>query len=251
MVDDAEDAAEPEIGRHRHGRAHSRRAPKKRRSFWKELPILILVAFLLTFLLQQFIVRPYMIPSGSMEKTLHGCDGCNPDKVLVDKLVFRFRDPRPGDVVVFKGPPTWSSNEAPPSNGNGIAGFFRHVASLIGLAPPDESDFVKRIIATGGQTVECCDSQNRVVVDGKPLNEKPYLYLQGVKQMPFKPIKVPKGDVFVLGDNRNNSCDSRCQGNGGLNGMVPVDNIIGKAQFIILPASRWGGVSDFNPQTGG
>lgn len=250
VVDDAPDAAEnAPRGRRKHGKPE-----KKRRSFLKELPILILIAFVLTFLLQQFIVRPYMIPSGSMEKTLHGCPGCTPDKVLVDKLVYRFSDPEPGDVVVFKGPGPWTENEAPPREAaNPVAGFFQHAASLIGLAPPDERDFVKRIIAVSGQTVECCDKQNRVLVDGKPLDEKPYLNLEGVKQRPFKKVTVPDGNIWVMGDNRNNSNDSRTQGarggNGGnVRGAVPLDNIIGKAQFVILPVDRWGGVSDHNPQ---
>jgi signal peptidase I len=223
---------------------------KKQRSFWKELPILIVVALVLAFLIQQFVARVYMIPSGSMEQTLHGCPGCTPDRILVDKVTYRFSDPEPGDVVVFRGPEAWVEDDPPSeSSSNPIAGFFQNVGSAFGLAPPDERDFVKRIIATGGQTVECCDDENRVVVDGKPLDE-PYIYWQGgeEKQREFGPVTVPDDAVWVMGDNRNNSSDSRYQGGGGERGAVPVDNIIGKARLIVLPPSRWDVVSDHNPQ---
>ena len=145
-------------------------------SFWNELPLLIVVALVLTFLIQTFLAKVYVIPSGSMETTLHGCTGCNNDRVLVDKITYRFADPRPGDVVVFRGPDSWSS-EVSVAAAEQLAGprGLQQLGSLIGLAPPDEKDFVKRVIAVGGQTVQCCDSRNRVMVDGKPLDE-PYIY---------------------------------------------------------------------------
>ncbi|OXM65787.1 MULTISPECIES: signal peptidase I [Amycolatopsis] len=228
-----------------------RRKPKKQRSFWVELPILIVVALALAFVFQQFLARVYTIPSGSMETTLHGCPGCYGDKVLVDKITYDFTDPEPGDVVVFKGPEPWVENEAATErSSNAVVRFFQNIGSVFGLAPPDERDFVKRIIATGGQTVECCDAQNRVVVDGKALDE-PYIHWKNPddqRQEPFDPVTVPDGYVWVMGDNRNDSCDSRCQGGGGVRGAVPVDNIIGKARIIVLPPGRWGGVSDHDPQ---
>ncbi|WP_372907139.1 signal peptidase I [Saccharopolyspora indica] len=224
---------------------------KKKGSFWRELPILIVTALVLTVLIQAFIARVYVIPSQSMEQTLHGCTGCNNDRVLVDKITYRFSDPEPGDVVVFRGPQPWVQNEFQAEEPtNPVAGFFQGVASLLGFGAPDEKDFVKRVIAVGGQTVECCDAQNRVLVDGKPLNE-PYLYWEpgrGVGQDEFSAVTVPPGHLWVMGDNRNDSADSRVQGNGGVNGAVPVDNVIGKAQFIVLPPTRWQGIDDPNPQ---
>jgi signal peptidase I len=231
--------------------AKRRREPKKQRPFWVELPILIVVALVLAFVFQQFLGRVYTIPSGSMETTLHGCTGCYGDKVLVDKITYDFTDPEPGDVVVFKGPATWVGDETGSQrSGNAVMRFFQNIGSVFGLAPPDERDFVKRIIATGGQTVECCDAQNHVLVDGKALDE-PYIHWEDPadrQQDSFPPVKVPAGYVWVMGDNRNNSCDSRCQGHGGVAGAVPVDDIIGKARIIVLPPGRWGGVSDHNPQ---
>ncbi|WAL64203.1 signal peptidase I [Amycolatopsis cynarae] len=229
----------------------ARRQPKKQRSFWVELPILIVVALVLAFVFQQFFARVYTIPSASMESTLHGCTGCYGDKVLVDKITYDFSTPGPGDVVVFKGPDPWVAGEAPVErSSNPVVRFFQNVGAVFGLAPPDERDFVKRIIAVGGQTVQCCDAQNRVIVDGKSLNE-PYIHWvdpNNPRQEPFSPVKVPEGTLWVMGDNRNDSMDSRYQGNGGVNGVVPVANVIGKARFIVLPPGRWGGVSDTNPQ---
>ncbi|MDV6012805.1 signal peptidase I [Haloechinothrix sp. LS1_15] len=249
MPDDGGDGRTEEP--RRRGGAHRKRKPPKQRSFWKELPILILVALLLTFTIQHFVARVYMIPSGSMQATLHGCPGCTPDRVLVDKVVYNFNEPEPGDVVVFHGPPAWTETDAPVTEpANPVAGFLQQVGSLIGMAPPDESDFVKRVVATGGQTVECCDDQNRVMVDGKPLDE-PYLHWEQGReseQRSFGPVEVPEDTLWMMGDNRNNSSDSRIQGTGGERGSVPVENVVGKARFIVLPPGRWGAVSDYNPQ---
>ncbi|GAA1032610.1 MULTISPECIES: signal peptidase I [Amycolatopsis] len=231
--------------------SHRRGKSSKKRSFWKELPILIVIALVLTIVIQAFLAKVYMIPSGSMEATLHGCPGCTGDRILVDRVTYDFTDPSPGDVIVFKGPPAWTENEiAPQESSNIVVRALRGLGSLVGFAPPDERDFVKRVIATGGQTVQCCDDRNRVIVDGKALDE-PYIHWADDHhrvQESFAPVKVPQGALWVMGDNRNDSADSRYQGGGGPNGAVPVDDVIGKARVIVLPPSRWGGISDHNPQ---
>ncbi|GAA3005823.1 signal peptidase I [Actinokineospora diospyrosa] len=224
---------------------------RKKRPFWIELPILLVVALVLTIIIQSFIARVFVIPSESMEQTLHGCPGCYGDRVVVDKLVYTFGDPEPGEVVVFSRPDTWNRSESiAPRSDNGFVRWMQGVGAKFGFAAPDEDDVVKRIVAVGGQTVECCDDDNRVLVDGKPLDE-PYIYLdpeRNQQQDEFKAVSVPPGKLFVMGDNRNNSADSRVQGGGGQNGLVPVDNVIGKVRAIILPPSRWQGVGDHNPQ---
>ncbi|MHC1560401.1 signal peptidase I [Actinomycetospora sp. C-140] len=248
-----EDGDEPESGPGRSGRHGStgpgRTTKKKKRkgSFWRELPLLIVVAVVLTFVIQTFLARIYVIPSASMERTLHGCNGCANDRVAVDKITYRFADPSPGDVVVFRGPPSWGANDevsgGEPS-GNALVRGLQSGLSLVGLAPPNEKDFVKRVIATGGQTVACCDAQNRVTVDGRPLNE-PYIYYQpnlGRTQADFAPVRVPDGQLWVMGDNRNNSADAR------VHGPIGVTDVIGKARVIVLPVGRWGGVPDTDPQ---
>ncbi|TQM44193.1 signal peptidase I [Pseudonocardia cypriaca] len=221
---------------------------RRRPTFWKELPILIVVALALTFLIQTFLGKVYVIPSGSMETTLHGCTGCNNDRVLVDKITYRFGDPAPGDVVVFRGPDSWSSEIEIAEPSNPVVRGLQLFGSLIGLAPPDEKDFVKRIIAVGGQTVQCCDSRGQVMVDGQSLDEPYIFYLPEAgppKQASFGPVQVPEGQLWMMGDSRNNSADSRMPDHGA----VPVENVIGQARMIVLPFDRLGWVAAQNPQT--
>ncbi len=227
---------------------------KKPRSFWRELPILILVALVLSFLLQTFVARVYLIPSESMEPTLHGCAGCTGDRIVVEKLGYRFGDPKPGDVIVFRGTESWNKDFTSTRSSNTSVRGAQEVGSLIGIVAPDENDLVKRVIATGGQTVECCDDQGRVLVDGKPLDE-PYVQMD----FPFVPdmltcdtdlrsgrcfpaVTVPEGNLWMMGDNRSNSADSRFHVSDELMGTVPIDNVIGKAFLIALPPSRLGGI---------
>jgi signal peptidase I len=232
--------------------AQTGRKPKsgrrRRPAFWKELPILIVVALLMTFLIQTFLAKVYVIPSGSMETTLHGCTGCNNDRVVVDKITYRFSDPQPGDVVVFRGPDSWTSEVVVEKPSNPLVRGLQQFGSLIGLAPPDEKDFVKRVIAVGGQTVQCCDTRGRVSVDGQPLNEPYIFYLPDAgppRQSTFGPVTVPQGQLWMMGDSRNNSADSRVADHG----PVPVSNVIGKARMIVLPFSRLGWIESINPQS--
>jgi signal peptidase I len=241
----------PDHGKQRpRSHARHRKLPARKGSFWRELPILVLTALVLTFLIQTFLARVYVIPSASMEPTLHGCDGCTNDRVLVDKVTYRFGDPRPGDVVVFRGPESWGANTefSSPRSDNVVVRGLQQAASLIGLAPPDERDFVKRVIAVGGQTVQCCDAQNRVVVDGAPLNEPYPIFAGREPQEAFGPVTVPKDSLWMMGDNRNNSADSRRHMGDERSGTVPVDNVIGKARVIVLPPPRWQHIPDPNPQ---
>ncbi|MGH3864630.1 MAG: signal peptidase I [Pseudonocardiaceae bacterium] len=239
----AEDPGDfPDRRPHRH-----RLSKRKKGSFWRELPILVLTALVLTFLIQTFLARVYVIPSASMEPTLHGCPGCANDRVLVDKLTYRFRDPRPGDVVVFRGTDSWDSELPSQRSSNVLVRGLQQAGSLIGLAPPDERDFVKRVIAVGGQTVQCCDKQNRVIVDGIALTE-PYAFIGHEPQDEFGPVTVPHGNLWMMGDNRNNSADSRRHVADQRSGTVPVSNVIGTARLIVLPLSRWQSISDPDPQ---
>ncbi len=203
----------------------------------RETVVVVAIALALSVLIQTFVAKPFVIPSGSMERTLHGCVGCNNDRVLVDRVTYRFSDPRPGDIVVFRGPAGWTT-EAPAAESNPLT----WAAGLVGLGPASEEDFVKRVIAVGGQTVQCCDATNRVLVDGVALDEPYVFYEPGSDpvQQPFGPVTVPEGQLWMMGDHRNNSADSRVPGHG----PVPVADVLGRARAIILPLDRLGWLPD-------
>lgn len=227
------------------GGAHRRDGPRRggsrhRIPFWLEAPLLLLGAVALLVLVQGFLVRIYVIPSGSMETTLHGCPGCTDDRVAVDKISYRVTQPATGDIVVFRGPPAWADNDevSPSHPANPLLRGLLDASSYASLSSPDEKDFVKRVIAVGGQTVACCDQHNHVTVDGKALPE-PYLHYQPGPppvQVPFAPVHLGPGQLWVMGDNRNNSADSRAHG------PITTADLIGKVRFIVLPLDRWGGV---------
>jgi signal peptidase I len=225
------------------------RGRPKRGSFLRELPVLLVVAVVLALLINTFLVKAFFIPSGSMEQTLHGCPGCSGDRVLVNKVTYRFHDPRPGDIVVFKGPESWAPETAIAEPSNPLQKAVRAVASTFGVSTPGEKDFVKRVIAVGGQTVQCCDDQGRVTVDGRPLDES-YVYVTdpAYQSTPFGPVTVPAGHMWLMGDHRDQSADSRAHITDADQGTVAMDNVIGKAFVIIWPISRWntlGTPSDF------
>jgi signal peptidase I len=244
--------------------------PKKKHSALREGAILVAIALVLYYVMLTFVARPYLIPSESMEPTLHGCPGCVGDRIMVDKLSYRFTDPAPGDVIVFKGPPSWSVGYKSIRSDNPAIRAVQNALSFVGFVPPDENDLVKRIIAVGGQTVEC-RADTGLTVDGRALDE-PYLDADTMMADPavypclgneFGPVTVPENRLWVMGDNRTHSADSRahctsspvdaqkgliCTGD-PMNGTIPVENVIGKARFIAWPPSRWGGVTTVDPQT--
>ncbi len=210
------------------------RPAKKQRSFWKELPILIGIALVLALLIKTFLVQAFSIPSASMQNTL--TEG---DRVLVDKLTPWFgSQPERGEVVVFHDPDNWLAGE-PVQDPNALQTFL----GWIGLMPSsEEKDLIKRVIGVGGDTVEC-QGTGPLKVNGKALNE-PYVYPgntpcsmdeQGGQ---FK-VKVPEGHIWVMGDHRQNSRDSRYNTSDRHNGMVPVDEVIGRAIVVAWPINRW------------
>jgi signal peptidase I len=236
-----------------------RKPPKPRKKApWWELPILALVAIVIAVVVKTWIVQPFYIPSASMEKTLHGCPGGCGDRILVNKTIFDIRDPHPGDIVVFHAPPGWDEGEGSRPPSNPVVKVVRGFGQLVGFVPPDGLVLVKRVIAIGGQTVKG-DAQGHVFVsntgpDGpwRQLDE-PYVYRDGPESQEavFGPLTVPKGRLWVEGDHRNDSADSRyhCVAPNATRppsescdptaSTVPDSNVIGKAVFVIWPISHW------------
>ena len=138
---------------------------KPKKSALREGALLIGIAVVLYYVMLTFVARPYLIPSESMEPTLHGCSGCVGDRIMVDKLTYRFGSPEPGDVVVFKGPPNWNISYKSIRSDNPTMRWIQDALSGVGFVPPDENDLVKRIIAVGGQTVQC-RADTGLTVDG-------------------------------------------------------------------------------------
>jgi len=228
---------------------------KKPAPWYIEIPVVILVTLLAIFLIQTFVGRVYMIPSQSMEPTLHGCAGCTGDRIFVDKVSYRFSDPKAGDVVVFKGTDSWNQGFVSQRSQNDVVRALQNVGSYVGLVAPDENDLVKRIIATGGQTVSCQEGDPAVMVDGEPIDQSYTLQPVAYPVDPatgseacggpyFGPLTVPEDNYFMMGDNRTNSADSRAHIGDEHQGTIPEENIRGKVQFIIFPFNRIGGVAD-------
>ncbi|WP_217215115.1 signal peptidase I [Streptomyces sp. AC550_RSS872] len=209
--------------------------PKKQRSFWKELPILIGIALVLALLIKTFLVQAFSIPSDSMQNTLQ-----QGDRVLVDKLTPWFgSEPERGEVVVFHDPDSWLAGEPTPDP-NALQTFL----SWIGLMPSaEEKDLIKRVIGVGGDTIEC-EGTGPLKVNGKALSEASYVYpgntpcSQDDQGGQFK-VKVPEGFIWVMGDHRQNSRDSRYNQADKNHGMVPVDEVVGRAIVIAWPINRW------------
>ncbi len=208
---------------------------KKPRSFWKELPILIAIALVLALVIKTFLVQAFSIPSQSMQNTLQVGD-----RVLVDKLTPWFGSkPSRGEVVVFHDPGGWLG-ENPPSGGNPVTEGIQKVLSFIGLMPSaEEKDLIKRVIAVGGDTVECKGS-GPVTVNGKALDE-PYIYPGNTPcgDRPFGPIKVPPNRIWVMGDHRQDSLDSRYHQTLPGEGTVSVNEVVGRAIVVAWPVNHW------------
>jgi signal peptidase I len=197
-------------------------------SFFKELPVLILIAFGLALLIKTFLIQAFYIPSESMVPTLQVGD-----RVLVNKIIYRFREPRRGEIVVFVGERLE----------RGKRGFWTKVRDTItsgfGGAQPAEKDFIKRVIGLPGETLEVRDGTVTITPTGGGTAftlDEPYVSEQR-DPTPFGPFTVPRGQYFVMGDNRPNSADSR-----GTLGPIRRSEIVGKAFVRIWPLSRFRGL---------
>jgi len=204
----------------------------KRKSFFRELPGIVITALLISVLIKTFLVQAFYIPSGSMENTL-----LVNDRVLVNKLADKPDEIHRGDVVVFRDPGGWLNGPEVVDRG-GVLGAVRDALVFVGLAPAaGEEDLIKRVIGVGGDTVSA-DKNGVLKVNGVPLEEEDYLFPQDSSSLSKFKIVVPEGELWVMGDHRSVSEDSRAHRNQPGKGFVPVDDVIGRAFTIVWPLDR-------------
>ncbi len=210
---------------------------RKQMPLWQEMPLLLVVAFCVAVLIRSFLVQAFFIPSSSMEATL-----LVGDRVLVNKILYDVRPPARGEVVVFRGTDRWAPENFGEEPGGVLDRIGDTLGDLVGVSRPGEKDFIKRVIGLPGDRIECCDEPGRVMVNGVGIDE-PYINQDSSLDVPptanvcgsrrFTEVVVPEGHLFVMGDNRAVSQDSRCQG------TVPIENVIGRAFLIVWPSDRW------------
>jgi signal peptidase I len=225
----------------RTGRAALRRA-RRNRSFWRELPVLFVIALVIALVIKSFMVQAFYIPSSSMENTLD-----IGDKVLVNKLVYDFRPIQPGDIVVFNGVGSW---DPPPPPGHPssdplvrlyeitLVPLYHSIIGLFGTAP-GQQDYIKRVIGVPGDHVACCTPSGDVTVNRVPLSEQSYLYPGNAPSTSQFSITVPPGRLWVMGDHRSVSYDSRGHTADPGDGTIPESMVIGRAFMTVWPPSRW------------
>jgi signal peptidase I len=223
--------------------APPRKEHHRRWSAWQELPVLIVVALAIALLIKSFVVQPFFIPSSSMENTL-----LIGDKVLVNKLVYDFRGIDRGDIVVFNGTGSWNP-PAPvtkPSSDPIVRAYdatlrplFSSIAGLFGTPADQGTDYVKRVIGLPGDHVKCCNAQGLITVNGVPLHESSYVFPGAAPSEIHFDVTVPKSRLWVMGDNRAVSDDSRMREGDPGQGTIPENEVIGRAFVIVWPPSRW------------
>ena len=210
--------------------------------FVRDVLVIFGIAILVSFLVKTFLVRSFFIPSASMEQTL-----MIDDRVIVNELVPRAVAVDHGDIVVFKDPGGWLPAR-PPVEVTGIQAGTEWVLSLFGLASPDSNDhLIKRVIGLPGDTVQCCSADGKIMVNGVPITE-PYITIPAgetrASAIDFN-VTVPEGSLFVMGDNRYNSKDSRYNTDKPGGGFVGMDNVVGRAFVLSWPMSHWGWLSNY------
>lgn len=194
----------------------------------KEIAIVVVVALVLSALIRTLLVQAFYVPSASMEDTL-----LINDRIIASKITTQVAGVHRGDIVVFKDPGEWL---APTEVNNGP---IRSFLMWVGLLPSNSGDdLVKRVIGVGGDRVVCCDAQGHISVNGKALDSEPYVRPGEVTDQIRFDVVVPDKHIFVMGDNRGNSEDSRFHLDAN-NGSVPVENVVGRVVLRIWPLDRF------------
>lgn len=212
----------------------------------RDLLVIVLAALVLSFLIKTFLIRSFFIPTESMESTL-----ARDDRIIVSQLTPRLVALERGDVVVFVDPGGWLSVQTGVSENDPLSRVLNAISLVIGLSSPNDNEhLVKRVIGMPGDVVECCDALGAMTINGVPLAE-PYLLLPGgvnkVSSDDFS-VTVPPESLWVMGDNRYNSADSRRNTDKPGGGFVPIANVVGRAVVISWPSERWQWLGNF-PET--
>ncbi len=229
------------------GAGAGKKKPKKGRPWWVELPALIVLGLTVSLVIKTFVVQAFYIPSSSMENTLE-----IDNMVLVNKLVYHFRPIARGDIVVFSGVGSWYPAPPPAARPNlavraydaTVPPLLHSITGLFGTSP-GPADFVKRVIGLPGDHVACCTAQGLLTVNGVALHESSYLYpgdtpgSAPVTSAGTFSITVPPGRLWVMGDHRSVSEDSRLRRDDPGGGTIPESKVVGRAFMIIWPSSRW------------
>jgi signal peptidase I len=199
----------------------------------REIALIIVVALVLSAIVRTFVFQAFWIPSGSMEDTL-----LREDRILVSKITTQVSGIERGEVIVFQDPSDWLAPV--PDTGSALQRTVRDGLEFVGLAPRrGDRDLVKRVIGVGGDRVVCCDEQGRVTVNGQPLDETSYLYPGDKPSEEAFDVTVPAGRLWVMGDHRSASGDSRVHLDDPAGPFVPESNVVGRAMWIVWPADRW------------
>ena len=220
-----------------------RRKSRGVKLFIRDIVLIFLAAIIISIGIKAFLIRSFYIPSGSMENTLQ----IN-DRIIVNELVPKLMPVQHGDVVVFKDPGGWLEGQPTYTEPNAFVGAVDWLLSIVGLSAPDSNDhLIKRVIGLPGDKVTCCNAFGQMSVNGIPLVE-PYLKLPaGVTKVSGDDfsVTVPKNSLWVMGDNRYDSRDSRYNTQGPTKGFVPMDDVVGRAFVISWPASHWSWLDDY------
>jgi signal peptidase I len=201
---------------------------KAKKSTLRELPVLLVSALILSVLVKTFFIQFFYIPSGSMENTL-----LVNDRVGVNKLGAIFSEIKRGEVVVFRDPANWLT--APYDDKTGLSKVIRDSLVFVGVMPdPAKQYLIKRVIGVGGDRVVCCNAEGKIEVNGVAVNE-PYIYPGDKPSDSNFEVKVPEGFIWVMGDHRGASADSRFHTDDPNKGMVPLDKVTGRALFVVWP----------------
>ncbi len=207
------------------------RLPKKG-SLLREVPIIVVSALVVAVVIKTFFIHFFFVPSGSMENTLRVGD-----RIAVNKFSAMFSDIRRGEVVVFKDPDNWLG-AAPATTGNTITRDIKRALVDVGVLPdPAEQYLVKRAIGVGGDHVVCCDVKGHLQVNGTSINET-YLYPGNAPSDSKFDVTVPKGFIWVMGDHRGASADSRFHTDDIHKGFVPLSDVVGRAEFVVWPLNH-------------